>query len=189
MQETIGAQAYIDAGAPEDIAQTAGKVLEGIVSGEITSENITNKQIMELMADTEYGRQAVAQTLGVEVTEEKTTSAMRRAVKRAIAQYENNTAQQGAEGTQREVTEQPDTTEGGDENAAEGTQSVRRDRGRDDGVDPGEQAGSMGESGSQRTAQRRAEGKGQQNNEKALRRQRQKERIKRCESLRDTTDV
>lgn len=189
VQETIGAQAYIDAGAPEDIAQTAGEVLDGIVSGEITSQNITNRQIMELMADKGYGREAIAQTLGVEVTEEKTTSAMRRAVKRAIAQYENNTAQQDAAGTQREVTEQPDTTEGGNENAAEGTQSVRRDGGRNDGVDPGEQAGSVGESGSQRTAQRRAEGNGQQNNEKALRRQRQKERIKRYESLTDTTDA
>lgn len=189
VQETIGAQAYIDAGAPEDVAQTAGKVLDGIVSGEITSENITNKQIMELMADTEYGRQAVAQALGVEVTEEKTTSAMRRAVKRAIAQYENNMALQGAAGEQQEATAQPDTTEGGNENAAEGTQSVRRDRGRNDGVGPGEQAGSLGESGSQRTAQRRAEGNGQQNNEKALRRQRQKERIKRYESLTDTTDA
>lgn len=185
-QKTQFEQAYIDAGAPEDVAKTAGEVLDGIVSGEITSEKITNKQIMELMADTGYGREAIAQTLGVEVTEEKTTSAMRRAVKKAIAQYENNTAQQAAEGTQREVTEQPDTTEGGNENAAEGTQSVRRDGGRNDGVDSGEQDGGLGERGSQRTAQRRAEGNGQQNNEKALRRQRQKERIKRFERVTET---
>lgn len=185
-QKTQFEQAYIDAGAPEDVAKTAGEVLDGIVSGEITSENITNRQIMELMADKGYGREAIAQTLGVEVTEEKTTSAMRRAVKKAIAQYENNTAQQAAEGTQREVTEQPDTTEGGNENAAEGTQSVRRDGGRNDGVDSGEQAGGLGERGSQRTAQRRAEGNGQQNNEKALRRQRQRERIKRFERVTET---
>lgn len=188
-QKTQFEQAYIDAGAPEDVAQTAGEVLDGIVSGEITSQNITNRQIMELMADKGYGREAIAQMLGVEVTEEKTTSAMRRAVKRAIAQYENNMALQDAAGEQQEATAQPDTTEGGNENAAEGTQSVRRDRGRNDGVGPGEQAGSVGESGSQRTAQRRAEGNGQQNNEKALRRQRQKERIKRYESLTDTTDA
>ena len=186
VQETIGAQAYIDAGAPEDIAQTAGEVLDGIVSGEITSENISNKQIMELMADKGYGREAIAQALGVEVTEEKTTSAMRRAVKRAIAQYENNMALQDAAGEQQEATAQPDTTEGGNENAAEGTQSVRRDGGRNDGVDSGEQAGGLGESGSQRTAQRRAEGNGQQNNEKALRRQRQQKRIKRFESVTET---
>lgn len=141
---------------------------------------------MELMADKGYGREAIAQTLGVEVTEEKTTSAMRRAVKKAIAQYENNTAQLSAAGTQRAATAQPDTTEGGNENAAEGTQSVRRDGGRNDGVDSGEQAGGLGESGSQRTAQRRAEGNGQQNNEKALRRQRQKERIKRFERVTET---
>ena len=185
-QKTQFEQAYIDAGAPEDVAKTAGEVLDGIVSGEITSENISNKQIMELMADTGYGREAIAQTLGVEVTEEKTTSAMRRAVKKAIAQYENNMAQQAAAGTQREVTEQPDTTEGGNENAAEGTQSVRRDGGRNDGVDSGEQDGGLGERGSQRTAQRRAEGNGQQNNEKALRRQRQRERIKRFERVTET---
>lgn len=124
--------------------QAAGEVLDGIVSGEITSQNITNRQIMELMADTGYGREAIAQTLGVEVTEEKTTSAMRRAVKKAIAQYENNTAQQAAAGTQRAVTAQTDTTEGGNENEegpleggdddrgaghgfrAEGLQQVRR---------------------------------------------------------------
>ncbi|MGM9558155.1 MAG: hypothetical protein ACI3VP_07855, partial [Oscillospiraceae bacterium] len=185
-QKTQFEQAYIDAGAPEDAAKTAGEVLDGIVRGEITSENITNRQIMELMADTGYGREAIAQTLGIEVTEEKTTSAMRRAVKRAIAQYENNTAQQAAAGTQRAVTAQPDTMEGGNENAAEGTQSVRRDGGRNDGVDSGEQAGKLGESGSQRTAQRRAEGNGQQNNEKALRRQRQRERIKRFERVTET---
>lgn len=185
-QKTQFEQAYIDAGAPEDVAKTAGEVLDGIVSGEITSENISNKQIMELMADKGYGREAIAQTLGVEVTEEKTTSAMRRAVKKAIAQYENNTAQQAAAGTQRAETAQPDTTEGGNENAAEGTQSVRRDGGRNDGVDSGEQAGGLGESGSQRTAQRRAEGNGQQNNEKALRRQRQSERIKRFERVTET---
>lgn len=185
-QVKIGAQAYIDAGAPEDIAQTAGKVLNGIVSGEITSENITNKQIMELMADTEYGREAIAQTLGVEMKREATKSAMRRAVKRAVAQYENNMELQGAAGEQQEATAQPDITEGGNENAAEGTQSVRRDRGRNDGVGPGEQAGSVGESGSQRTAQRRAEGNGQQNNEKALRQQRQRERIKRFERVTET---
>lgn len=185
-QKTPFEQAYIDAGAPEDVAKTAGEVLDGIVSGEITSENITNRQIMELMADKGYGREAIAQTLGVEVMEEKATSAMRRAVKRAIAQYENNTAQQAAEGTQREVTAQPDTTEGGNENAAEGTQSVRRDGGRNDGVDSGEQDGGLGERGSQRTDQRRAEGNGQQNNEKALRRQRQRERIKRFERVTET---
>ena len=185
-QKTQFEQAYIDAGAPENVAKTAGEVLDGIVSGEITSEKITNKQIMELMADTGYGREAIAQTLGVEVTEEKTTSAMRRAVKKAIAQYENNMAQQAAAGTQRAATAQPDTTKGGNENAAEGTQSVRRDGGRNDGVDSGEQAGGLGESGSQRTAQRRAEGNGQQNNEKALRRQRQRERIKRFERVTET---
>lgn len=185
-QKTQFEQAYIDAGAPEDVAKAAGEVLDGIVRGEITSQNITNRQIMELMADKGYGREAIAQTLGVEVTEEKTTSAMRRAVKKAIAQYENNTAQLSAAGTQRAATAQPDTTEGGNENAAEGTQSVRRDGGRNDGVDSGEQAGGLGESGSQRTAQRRAEGNGQQNNEKALRRQRQKERIKRFERVTET---
>lgn len=185
-QKTQFEQAYIDAGAPEDVAKTAGEVLDGIVSGEITSENITNRQIMELMADTGYGREAIAQTLGVEVTEEKTTSAMRRAVKKAIAQYENNTAQQAAAGTQRAETAQPEETEGGNENAAERTQSVRRDGGRNDGVDSGEQDGGLGESGSQRTAQRRAEGNGQQNNEKALRRQRQSERIKRFERVTET---
>ena len=185
-QKTQFEQAYIDAGAPEDVAKTAGEVLDGIVSGEITSQNITNRQIMELMADKGYGREAIAQTLGVEVTEEKTTSAMRRAVKKAIAQYENNTAQQAAAGTQRAETAQPEETEGGNENAAERTQSVRRDGGRNDGVDSGEQAGGLGESGSQRTAQRRAEGNGQQNNEKALRRQRQKERIKRFERVTET---
>ena len=185
-QKTQFEQAYIDAGAPEDVAKTAGEVLDGIVSGEITSQNITNRQIMELMADKGYGREAIAQTLGVEVTEEKTTSAMRRAVKKAIAQYENNTAQQAAAGTQRAETAQPEETEGGNENAAEGTQSVRRDGGRNDGVDSGEQAGGLGESGSQRTAQRRAEGNGQQNNEKVLRRQRQRERIKRFERVTET---
>lgn len=185
-QKTQFEQAYIDAGAPEDVAKTAGEVLDGIVSGEITSENISNKQIMELMADKGYGREAIAQALGVEVTEEKTTSAMRRAVKRAIAQYENNMALQDAAGEQQEATAQPDTTEGGNENAAEGTQSVRRDGGRNDGVDSGEQAGGLGESGSQRTAQRRAEGNGQQNNEKALRKQRQRERIKRFERVTET---
>lgn len=185
-QKTQFEQAYIDAGAPEDVAKTAGEVLDGIVSGEITSENISNKQIMELMADKGYGREAIAQALGVEVTEEKTTSAMRRAVKKAIAQYENNTAQKAAAGTQRAETAQPEETEGGNENAADRTQSVRRDGGRNDGVDSGEQAGGLGESGSQRTAQRRAEGNGQQNNEKALRRQRQSERIKRFERVTET---
>lgn len=187
--DSVGMQAYLDAGASEAEAISAGEILDGILRGEITSNNITNQQIMELMAETGFGREAIAQTLGVEVTEEKTTSAMRRAVKRAIAQYENNTAQQDAAVEKQEATAQPGTTEGGNENAAEGTQSVRRDRGRNDGVDPGEQAGSVGESGSQRTAQRRAEGNGQQNNEKALRRKRQKERIKRYESLTDTTDA
>lgn len=141
-QKTQFEQAYIDAGAPEDVAKTAGEVLDGIVSGEITSENISNKQIMELMADTGYGREAIAQTLGVEVTEEKTTSAMRRAVKKAIAQYENNMALQDAAGTQRAATAQTDTTEGVKNNGTE----ISDDSGeRDAGMGSGEQDGAVEE--------------------------------------------
>lgn len=150
-QKTQFEQAYIDAGAPEDVAKTAGEVLDGIVSGEITSQNITNRQIMELMADKGYGREAIAQTLGVEVTREATASKQRSAVKAAIAQYEASAAQRKntAAGAMRQENITP---EGVAINETEGKQSVRGDEGRQGVVDPGEQAGIVGESGSQRAS-------------------------------------
>lgn len=47
--DSIGMQAYLDAGASEAEAFSPGKVLDRILRGEITSETISNSQIMFLL--------------------------------------------------------------------------------------------------------------------------------------------
>lgn len=150
-ENSVGAQAYLDAGASGAEAFSAGEILDGILSGEITSESISNSDIGRLMANTEYGRNAISAALGVEVTREDTVSKQRSAVKSAIAQYEASAAQRRntAAGAMQKGNITP---EGVITNETEGKQSVRGDEGRQGVVDSGEQAGIVGESGSQRTA-------------------------------------
>lgn len=148
---SIGMQTYLDAGASEAEAISAGEILDGILRGETTSESITNSKIGKLLANTEYGRNAISAALGVEVTREATASKQRSAVKSAIAQYEASAAQR--RNTAAGAMQQGNITqEGVMTNETEGKQSVRGDEGRQGVVDSGEQAGIVGESGSQRTA-------------------------------------
>ena len=149
--DRIGMQAYLDAGASEAEAISAGEILDAIMRGEITSETISNSQIGKLLANEEYGRSAISAALGVEVTREATASKQRSAVKAAIAQYEASAAQRKntAAGAMRKENITP---EGVTTNETEGKQSVRGDEGRQGAVDPGEQAGIVGESGSQRAS-------------------------------------
>ena len=86
--DSIGMQAYLDAGASRAEAISAGEILDGILRGEINSETISNSQIGKLLANKDYGRSAISVALGVEVTREATASKQRSAVKAAIAQYE-----------------------------------------------------------------------------------------------------
>lgn len=149
--DSVGMQAYLDAGASEAEAISAGEILDGILRGEITSETISNSQIGKLLANEEYGRNAISAALGVEVSREATASKQRSAVKAAIAQYEASAVQRKntAAGAMRQENITP---EGVTANETEGKQSVRGDEGRQDVMDPGEQAGIVGESGSQRAA-------------------------------------
>ena len=91
--DSVGMQAYLDAGASRAEAISAGEILNGILRGEITSETISNSQIGKLLANKDYGRNAIPAALGVEVTREATASKQRSAVKAAIAQYEASAAQ------------------------------------------------------------------------------------------------
>lgn len=150
-EDSVGMQAYLDAGASEAEAISAGEILDGILRGEITSETISSNQIGKLLANKDYGRSAISAALGVEVTREATASKQRSAVKAAIAQYEESAAQR--QNTAAGAMQQGNITqEGVMTNETEGKQSVRGDEGRQGVVDPGEQAGIVGESGSQRAA-------------------------------------
>ena len=179
---SIGMQTYLDAGASEAEAISAGEILDGILRGETTSESITNSKIGKLLANTEYGRNAISAALGVEVTREATASKQRSAVKAAIAQYEASAAQR--QNTAAGAMQQGNITqEGVMTNETAGKQSVRGDEGRQGDLDSGEQAGIVGESGSQRTADGEGTGSITEAERKSLRKRKLNRQIERFDEV------
>lgn len=80
-------QSYLDAGIDLKTAQQAGEVLDGIVRGEITAENITNNQMDRLNLMQPNMVKVAAEKLGIEITRAESKSTARNTAKRAIAQY------------------------------------------------------------------------------------------------------
>lgn len=83
-----GTQLYLDAGTDLATAQSAGAVLDGILSGEITSENMSGKQADKLLLYKPYAAQLVSDALGVELQKTETKAHARAAAKAAVLAYE-----------------------------------------------------------------------------------------------------
>ena len=105
-----GTQLYLDKNAPLEVAEKAGEVLDGILSGEITSENITGKKADKLRLFEPYSAEIVSEALGVDIPKVTTAAQARAAVKNAVRAYEqrikavatqennaNNSVQQSAD--------------------------------------------------------------------------------------------
>lgn len=88
-----GTQAYLDLGLDLPSAQKAGAVLDGIVTGEITAENMTSNQARALQLNTKIGVDAVRKVLGVEIKQRANSVANGGVMAKAVAQqYEQNKA-------------------------------------------------------------------------------------------------
>ena len=83
-----GTQLYLNAGTDLATAQSAGAVLDGILSGEITSENMSGKQADKLLLYKPYAAQLVSDALGVELQKTETKAQARAAAKAAVLAYE-----------------------------------------------------------------------------------------------------
>lgn len=83
-----GTQLYLDKNAPLEVAEKAGEVLDGILSGEITSENITGKKADKLRLFEPYSAEIVSEALGVDIPKVTTAAQARAAVKNAVRAYE-----------------------------------------------------------------------------------------------------
>ena len=99
---SAGTQAYLDTGAVTlNVAKEAGAVLDKIVSGELTAENISNSELDKLKLQLPFGIAAVSNTLGVDVSPRRSGGEVRnghvisaadarRAGRSAIRQYTEN---------------------------------------------------------------------------------------------------
>ena len=103
-------QKYLDVGVPLATARKAAEVLEGIMDGEITSENITNRQIDALGLYQPKMRNIAAQTLGVEL-HKGSMAEMRREFKTALRQYEARKAAQNETADTRAVADETNASE------------------------------------------------------------------------------
>ena len=83
-----GTQLYLNAGTDLATAQSAGAVLDGILSGEITSENMSGKQADKLRLYKPYAARLVSDALGVELQATETKAQARAAAKAAVLAYE-----------------------------------------------------------------------------------------------------
>ena len=91
-------QAYLDSGIDLKTAQSAGAVLDGIISGEITADNISSSQIDKLNLLQPNMRGVVSNALGVEIAGIVSKSAARNAFKQTLAKYEQRTATETTSG-------------------------------------------------------------------------------------------
>lgn len=103
-------QAYLDSGLDLKTAQSAGEVLDGIVSGEITADNISSNQIDKLNLLQPNMRNVVSNTLGVEIGDIDSKSAARNAFKQTLAKYEQRTATETTSGQAVSMQQEMPTT-------------------------------------------------------------------------------
>lgn len=88
-----GTQAYLDLGLDLATAEKAGAVLDGIVKGEITAENMTSNQARALQLNTQIGVDAVRKVLGVEINQRANSVANGGVMAKAVVQqYEQSKA-------------------------------------------------------------------------------------------------
>ena len=87
-----GTQVYLNLGFDLKTAQQAGATLDGIVVGEITSQNMTNTQATSLHLETQIGVEAVKQVLGIQVERTQKGSPARALARNVVQQYEQNKA-------------------------------------------------------------------------------------------------
>ena len=91
--QSEGTQAYLDFGLDLATAEKAGAVLDGIVKGEITAENMTSNQARALQLNTQIGVDAVRKVLGVEIKQRANSVANGSVMAKAVVQqYEQNKA-------------------------------------------------------------------------------------------------
>lgn len=81
-----GTQVYLDLGLSLQMAEEAGAILEGIVRGEVTAENISLNQVRDLMLDTKIGADAMSRFLGIEVKQAESNE-VESAAKAALQNY------------------------------------------------------------------------------------------------------
>ena len=80
------AQVYEELGSEAAAAEKAGAILEGIVRGEVTAENISPNQVRDLMLDTKIGADAMSRFLGIEVKQAESNE-VESAAKAALQNY------------------------------------------------------------------------------------------------------
>lgn len=115
-------QSYLNQGIDLKTAQQAGEVLDGIVSGEITSENLSNNQIEKLNLMQPNMAAVASETLGLEIERPNSKSAARNTARQVIAQYAQQKASTASSGQDISMQQQtPVTTEAETEAAPQTT--------------------------------------------------------------------
>ncbi|MBR3842562.1 MAG: hypothetical protein IKM38_04735, partial [Christensenellaceae bacterium] len=110
------AQSYLDSGMSLQMASNAAEVLDKIIAGEITSENLSSANIDKLQLHVPAMAAVAAKTMGVELPKITTKAEAKNAFKNAIRQYEANKTAQDSTGqvefeAGQTIEEQTDTFE------------------------------------------------------------------------------
>ena len=119
--QSEGTQAYLDLGLDLATAEKAGAVLDGIVKGEITAENMTSNQARALQLNTQIGVDAVRKVLGIEIKQRANSVANGGVMAKAVVQqYEQNKAvATPVSQAQQTAQTMPETAEGQNVEAAQ----------------------------------------------------------------------